>query len=268
MKEACVESPRLSAEILISHALNISKLELFISLDKKVSKESFLKILSLIKRRAIGEPVAYIVQKKEFYGREFFVNKDVLIPRPETETIIDVLKTIFDKDRNFLFVDIGTGCGNIAVTVACEFLNSFGIATDISKKAILVAKTNALKWSVKDRIVFINTDIASGLKQGSIDVVLSNPPYVGRRDFLFLQREVRCFEPYRAIVGGYYGWEIYPKLFAQVQFLLKKGGIMLVEIDESFKDKLKEILGSCGVWKEVCFFKDLAKRDRVLYAKK
>ncbi len=268
LKNANVDSPRLSAELIISHALNISRLELLLSLNNTIDLNLYTKIVSLINQRALGKPVAYIIGKKEFYGREFFVNQSVLIPRPETETLIDTVKNIFRKEDNFLFLDIGTGSGNIAITIGCEFPNSIGIATDYSIHALFVAYKNAKIYKLTNRLLFICTDIARSIKEHSFDLVLSNPPYIGYKNFPSLSREIRCFEPYRALVGGYMGWEFYPSLISYSFKVLKKGGILIIEIDELVAKNVKKFLNNHKKWYNVQVIKDLSGKDRVLFAKR
>ncbi len=268
LKEAKIDSPELSAELIISNVLDTSRLEVLISPQKKVSLKDFKKIVSFVKRRSRGEPIAYIIGEKEFYGRPFKVNKDVLIPRPETELIIDLTKKFFQKKEKFSFLDIGTGSGNIAVTLVKEFPNSKGIATDISKNALIIAKKNIAYLKAEESLTLVCTDIVKGLKNNIFDLVVSNPPYIGKKDFPYLSREIKCFEPYSSLVGGNNGWEIYKKLFNSLQGVLKCSGIILIEIDKNIKNRIKEILLSQGVWTDINFFKDLTGNDRVVFARR
>ncbi len=248
--------------------LNISRLELLTSLNNTINLDLYTKIISLINQRALGKPVAYIIGKKEFYGRSFFVNQSVLIPRPETETLIDTVKSVFRRKDTFLFLDIGTGCGNIAITIGCEFPNSLGIATDYSTQVLSVAYKNAQLYKLNNRLLFICTDIAKSIKEESFDLVLSNPPYIGYKNFNSLSREIRCFEPYRSLVGGYIGWEFYLSLTSSSSKILKKNGILIVEIDELIVENVKKLLKDQKKWQNIQVIKDLSGKDRVLFAKK
>ena len=260
-----IDSPELSAEIIFAHCLKISRLDVLIS-KQTLTKQQIAEIHKLIVRRGEGEPLAYLIGKKEFYGYNFIVNKDVLIPRPCTETIIDLCKRLYLSDEVVMFSDVGTGCGNIAITLALEFNNFKGIALDISERALKVARLNLLNYNLMDRIILARSDLISCIKERTLDLIVSNPPYLSKELLNRASLEVINFEPINALFGGEKGLEIPKIIFDQARYSLKVGGRILMELDISQFGEITEYLHSVGCWENISVYKDLEGLNRVVCA--
>lgn len=281
---AGVDSPRLSAEVLLAQALNTSRDELLKLLllqpDRLLSPSETAKAGEYTRRRAQGEPVAYITGEKEFYGRPFMVNPEVLIPRPETELLIDLALELV-KEHPFSplrFADFGAGSGCIAITLTLELPYSSGLAIDISPAALLTAAANA-KTLRAERLTFALADFNSPpLADNSLDLLVSNPPYISEREYGGLSNEVRCFEPKGALVpaantpgcpqgGNASGLESALSVITEASRTLKPGGTLLLEMGCGQGQALLRSLDQ-GAWCESFVHRDLAGLDRVLIAKK
>jgi len=266
LKNKNIDSPELSAEVIFAHCLNESRLNIILE-DRSLSNSQAKEIIKLIKKRGQGVPLAYLLGKKEFYGREFFVDENVLIPRPCTELIIDLCKEKFPLNINLTFVDVGIGCGNIAITLLLEFPNFKGIGIDISKDALQVAKKNAEKFGVQTRLLLIQGNILSAIEDNSIALVVSNPPYLSCELLKKAMREVVEFEPLIALFGGEDGIQIPKYIFDQASRVLKKGGAIFMELDSSQMDSILDYLSYQRCWTDIKIYKDLEQKDRVIAAK-
>nr|WP_321257445.1 peptide chain release factor N(5)-glutamine methyltransferase [uncultured Pseudodesulfovibrio sp.] len=265
-----VDSPRLSAELLIAHVLDCSRLSLIIDQERVVTDEEFVEIYALVERRAAGEPVAYILGEKEFYGLDFFVTPDVLIPRPETEHIVEEVESLYQKDACFSYADLGTGSGILAVTIASFFLKSECVAIDLSPAALAVAKRNAIQHGVEKRIRFRHADFTQdNLGEEFFDLIVSNPPYVTLAEFDKASHEVTRFEPTMALVSGSDGLNHVRKMLPGMLAALKSGGHFLMEIGCGQGDSVKKIiLNLFPQFGQVKVVKDLAGHDRIVSAQK
>ena len=220
-------SHRIDSEVILSYILKISREKLLIKEDK-VCNENIIKFRSLISRRLKQEPVAYIIARKEFRSEDFFVDKKSLIPRPETELLIDPIVKIF-KNKNLFFLDIGVGSGCIIFSILKELNHSKGIGIDICKKAILNAKINLNRFNLKNRVKLLNKSVDQVLNK-KFDLVVSNPPYIVKRDINRLANDIRRFEPKVALDGGNDGLDVIKKVIYKSKEILKVKGVLALEI--------------------------------------
>ncbi len=262
-----MDAPSLSAEAIFSYYLKKTRLEIILSQDV-LSEDEEKALLSLIMRRARGEPLAYIVGEKEFFGLNFKVNPYTLIPRPETETIIEVMLELFSIEQPFFFVDCGAGAGNICITLVKNFPLCQGIAIDLSSHALEVLEENISLHGVEDRLFIVQGDLLSPFKEGSVDVVVSNPPYLSPLYLENIQKEVVNFEPSIALFGGEEGHEIPAEVIKGAFRILKDGGYLIMEMDQNQLLHLDDIIPSFTQWKDISIYKDLTDRERVLLLKK
>jgi len=231
LTEAGCDAPRLDTELLLMHAWGISRTALIIHANDEVPPEIGNQFEELLARREKREPLAHIVAEKEFWSRPFRVSADVLVPRPETEHLIEALIEHFiDRQGEYRFLDIGTGSGCIAVTLACEYPHAHVVATDISEAALAVARENAGRHGVTGRIAFRagNMFAAIGEGDGPFDAILSNPPYVARHEMDDLEPEL-AFEPRGALTDEADGLSYLSQILNEGSKLLKQGGLIIVE---------------------------------------
>ena len=233
------DSPRLDAEILLAHVLKMKRIELYLNFDRPLATPELDTYRTLVKRRADHEPIAYMMGEKEFYSRPFKVTPDVLIPRPETELLVEEVIKINGKN----ILEIGTGSGCIAIAQAKNIPGSKIIATDISPKALAMAKANIESHNLQNQITTLLSDIAPWetfrSENTTFDVIVSNPPYIPEGEITTLQPEV-CHEPHTALSGGPTGLEIIEKIHEQSISFLKAEGILIMEIGEGQAEVLKE----------------------------
>jgi len=222
-----IVSHRIDSEVILSYILKISREKLLIKEDK-ICNENITKFRSLISRRLKQEPVAYIIGRKEFRSEDFFVDKKSLIPRPETELLIDPIVKIF-KNKNLFFLDIGVGSGCIIFSILKELNHSKGIGIDICKKAVLNAKTNLNRFNLKNRVKILNKSVDQVLNK-KFDLVVSNPPYIVKREINRLANDIRKFEPKIALDGGNDGLDVIKKVIYKSKKILKLKGILALEI--------------------------------------
>jgi release factor glutamine methyltransferase len=264
-----IENPRLEAQILLAHVLKCKKVDLIVRYDEEPKEAERTRFRELIQRRVAGWPVAYLVGSRDFYLLTFDVSPDVLIPRPDTETLVldalGSLKTL----KSPTVLDIGTGSGCIAVSIAHENEDALVTATDISPDALNVAKRNAAKHGVSDRITFLEGDLFAPLPQGaSFDLVVSNPPYIAQTEFAALPPDVRDHEPRVALDGGPDGLAFYRRIALGVSRFLKTGGKLLLEIGYTQEAAVREILAESSELELGPTVKDMAGHPRVISAKK
>lgn len=258
----------IETQILISHSLNLSKTKLISNALIELNENEINKIETLINRRLNFEPIAYITNKKEFYGIDFYVNNSVLIPRVETEEIIDLIKEYINKkidkkNKKFSVCDIGAGCGNISITLKKLFENADITAIEISEKAMQVIKKNCENiLQNKNSINIINADALSFTPKNKFDIIASNPPYVALKDKDNLQRDLN-FEPENALYSGYDGMDFYRNFFNIIDRYLKYNGAFFFEIGFNQGKELINICESFNI-KNVEIKKDLSGKDRFL----
>ena len=262
-------SPRLDAELLLAHALGVRRLDLYLLYDRPLREPELGATRELIRRRASGEPVAYITGAREFYNRAFAVTPTVLIPRPETETLVEValrrLRELLDASEPAV-ADLGTGSGCIAVTLAAELPALRVTATDASGAALSVARSNATAHEVDPRVTFLESDWARALTT-PVDVVVSNPPYVTSEELAATARDVRDFEPRLALDGGSDGLDAYRALLTSLHGATRPGATVLLEIDPRRAGLVADAVRSEFAGARISFHEDLTRRDRVLEAR-
>ncbi len=262
---AHIGSPRLNAEILLTFALGCDRAYFFAHPERELTGEEFSRYEELISQRASGIPAQYITGHQEFWGLDFIVTPAVLIPRPETEHVIEVVLPLMrglDRPR---MVDVGTGSGCIAVVLAKELPGTQIHAVDISASALEIARANAARNHVEERIDFRQGDLLAGFASASLDLVVSNPPYVGKSEEDQVQLEVRKFEPRNAVFAGHTGLEIIERLAPQAEAALKSGGWLVMEISGTIVDGVKRILKE---WDGVQISNDLQGIPRVVSARR
>ena len=259
-----IENPHLEAEILLARALDTERIKLYIDFEKEVDKQRLTRFKEYIIRRAKGEPTAYIIRKKQFMSLEFTVNPSVLIPRPETEMLVENAIEICKKiGGKVSILDIGTGSGAIAVSLAKFIDNAEITAVDISEKALDVARSNAASHGVENRITFIKADLfPEEIKQ--FDIVVSNPPYIKTADINGLQREVRDFEPLSALDGGADGLTYYRAILEKASNYLKENGAIILEISPELAKDVVLLARNALKSKDIRVIKDLNGMERVV----
>lgn len=269
LKQHARQSPRLEAEILLADALGYQRIELYTNFDSEPSEEQRAKFRDFVKRRAAGEPVAYLVGHKEFFSLRFEVDKHTLIPRPETEQLVleglDWIKK-HASDSNVRVCDLGTGSGAIAVALAKNASKAQVAAVDISPEALLVAEKNAKKHGVNERIEFVRSDLLKDVS-GPFEVILSNPPYVSRSEYEQLDAEVRNYEPQSALLAGENGTEIIERLLPEAHERLMSGGMLALELSPMIAKSVAALF-SPTLWSEPRTLKDLAGHERIVTAVK
>ena len=228
LKKNNISSHLLDTELLLSKTLNKSREEIIINSNQKVHKKNFLKFKEYLSRRSKNEPIAYILGEKEFWSKSFKVNKNTLIPRPETELLVDRLIKIFEG-KQLTILDIGSGSGCIILSLLEELKNSKGIGIDISKKAVLVAKKNATKHSLSHRVKFLNKPLESFFWR-RFDLVVSNPPYIESKEIKNLSEDIKKYEPRMALDGGNDGLDLIKKVIYKSKTILKVNGTLALEI--------------------------------------
>jgi release factor glutamine methyltransferase len=288
LRAAGVPSSTLAAELLLMHVLGRDRAWMYAHPEAPLDSAAAEAYLALLARRATGEPTQYLTGKQEFWGLEFQVTPAVLIPRPETEHVIEVALERLGEQRGIKInmrtgepnptlriADVGTGSGCIAVALARELPHAEIVATDISSDALEIARRNAARHGVADRIHFLHTDLLQALldeppsgagESGLFDLIVSNPPYVARNDAAGLQREVRGHEPAAALFGGPTGSELYESLIEQAAQLLAARGVLVLELGYNCADAVRSIVSRQPVWANVSVTNDLAGIPRVLAA--
>jgi len=261
------EAPALTAGLLLCHVLGIDRVALAAHSEEPVPPRAEKELESFLERRLRGEPVAYLLGSREFYGRDFSVNPHTLIPRPETEELVEAALAFFSDEDELRFLDLGTGSGCIAVTLAAERPRWSGTAVDISPEALDVARRNAAANAVGGRIDFVAADFTEALPfaEHSFDLVVSNPPYISEEEYAGLDPGVRNFEPRAALVPGPEGLEHPRAVEAAARALLKEGGLFLMEHGWLQGDACRALCPAV-YWKDIRTGRDLAGKDRFLSA--
>ena len=266
LKSKNILSHKLDSELLLAKALNKSREEILINLNSNLEERDFYIFEKLLIRRKKKEPIAYIFRQKDFWKYKFFVNKDVLIPRPETEIIVEEVLKLTSYNSSKLFLDVGTGSGCLILSIIKERPKSHGTAIDISKKAINTAVNNAKMHHLENKIKFINIDIDK-FGNNKYDFIISNPPYINDINFKRLEANVNQFEPRVALKAGVDGLKIIKNLIIKSKKLLKKNGKLVFEFGENQEDKIKKILMKNKFYiNKVC--KDIRSYPRVIVSTK
>jgi release factor glutamine methyltransferase len=251
LRASAIESPELEARILIGHALSLDHAALAAADTRRLDAEQEDAIAALLRRRLAREPIARIVGRKEFWSLPLRVDAATLVPRPETETVVEVALAAIDarearaRARASRIADLGTGCGALLLALLSELPNAFGVGTDLSLGALRVAQDNARRLRLA-RAAFIACDVATALR-GPFDVIVSNPPYIASADIAALAAEVRDFEPRRALDGGADGLDFYRRIAATVPPLLARGGAIVVELGIAQAEPVAALFAAAGL---------------------
>ena len=260
LKSKKIDSYKIDTELLLSDSLNISRERLILNFNKIIGVENYENFLSKLGRRQKKEPVAYIVNKKEFWKNKFYINKDVLIPRPETEALVEETLKIIPFYQKKCLLEIGIGSGCIITSVLKERENCSATGIDCCKKAIKIAQINAKLHHIENRIKIFKTDV-DNFNAGKYDLILSNPPYIDKHQLKYLG--VSEFEPLKALDGGLNGIEILKKVILKASQLLKTNGKLIVEIGSNQKYKVISLLKNNNFFVNK-ITKDLSGHDRCL----
>jgi release factor glutamine methyltransferase len=263
-----IENAAQESRWLVGHALGLEPHQLVSQAEQPVPPEQRTQAESLVARRAAREPLQYILGTQEFCGLEFFVSPAVLIPRPETEVLLQEALRAVDLNKNSVLVDVGTGSGCVAVTLATIVQQARILAVDRSPEALAAAKANAERQTVADRIEFIEGDLLSPLRdrglKGQVDVIVSNPPYIAESDWAGLQPEIRDFEPRSALVSGPTGTEFHDRLLRESKEYLVPGGSLVMEIGQGQRPAIQKMAEQLGGYTPIETAKDGAGIERIV----
>jgi release factor glutamine methyltransferase len=261
--DAGITSARLEAQVLLAHVLKCSRMQLYTGFDKPLGETELGAYRELIRRRLAGEPVAYLVGEHEFWGLPLFVDENVLVPRPDTETVIEVIRTLRDKKAPARVLDLCTGSGAIALGIAKELPAARIVATDVSAAAVALAKKNAERNGFADRIDVRHGDLWEPVAGERFDVIASNPPYIASAVIPTLSAEVKR-EPVLALDGGSDGMTFYDRICAAARIHLEPGGALVVEHGFDQADAVRERFVAAGLT-NVTLVHDLGKNPRVTW---
>jgi len=260
------KTSKLDVEILLSEAIKKNREYLIINCKKKVKNKNIKLFKKMLNKRKKGEPIAYILNKKEFWRNNFYVDKNVLIPRPDTEVLVEEVLKLFNINLKLNVLDIGTGSGCILLSILKERKNFYGTGIDISKKAIKVAIFNAKMHQLSNRVDFYNSDVDKFLF-GKYDLIISNPPYIKKMDLKYLDKDIKAYEPTQALDGGKCGFSKIEKVVNKASTLIKKNGKFVLEIGFDQKNKTLGILKNNGFFINKVV-KDYGKNDRCIICTK
>ena len=266
LKNNFIKSSLLDSELLISKAINKNREYIILNLDKEIKEDDYLNFQRLVTERSQGKPVAYLIGKKYFWKYEFEIDGDVLIPRPDTELIIEQVLKIYKNKNRINFLDVGVGSGAILLSILKEKKGFLGTGIDISNNCLNICKKNAYKLEVYERVKLFKSNIDNFTK-GKYDLIISNPPYIKKLDLNKLDKDVKDFEPKLALNGGLDGLSEIRKVIEKSTELIKKNGKLIIEIAFNQKNKVKKILKDNGFY-IIAVIKDLAKNDRCIISKK
>ena len=264
-KSKNIQSARLDAEVLLSHVLRQERIYLYVHFDEPMEQNELSKFREYVKKRAQHVPIAYIIGEREFMGLPFKVTKDTLIPRPDTEILVENVLNNVDKDKEIEIVDIGTGSGAIILSLLVNLPKAQGKTVDISSKAIEVPKENAVNLQVNDRCEFFVGDLFAPLNGNKFDLIVSNPPYIPQKDIATLEDDVKEYEPVSALTDGGDGLSYYRRLLSEGKAYIKENGFIALEIGIYQSEDVKQIAMDNG-WKNIKIIKDYAGIDRVVLA--
>lgn len=275
-----VESARLQAEHLLGHVLKLPRLKLYLDFDRVLNAPELESLRGLVKRRAAREPLQHLLGTANFCGLELKVNRHVLVPRPETELLAERALEWLNSEREtrnaeqskslltsaLTMLDLGTGSGCLAIALAKALVDARVVAVDVSAEALVVAKENAAKHQVTERIQFLSGDLFGPVEPGAqFDLIVSNPPYIPTAEIATLQPEVREFDPVGALDGGADGLEFYRRIAAESAKFLRPGGRLLVEFGDGQADALKKLFATHN-WIVEAVVEDYSRRPRILIA--
>jgi release factor glutamine methyltransferase len=272
LEQAGVETAVQESRWLVAHALELESHHLASKAQEPVSAEQWAHAVSLASRRAAREPLQYILGTQEFCGLEFQVSPAVLIPRPETEVLVQEAVRAVDLDKESVLVDVGTGSGCVAVALATILGNARIVAVDRSPQALAVAKGNAKRHAVAEKIEWMESDLLSALRErgmtGTVDIIVSNPPYIAEADWAGLQPEVRDFEPRSALFSGPMGTEFHERLLRESKEFLVPGGTLMMEIGQGQYAAVRQMAERIGGYAPLRVVEDEAGIERVVIARR
>ena len=266
LKKSKINSPFLDSEILMSEAIKEDRKYLILNLNKKINKKTYNHFKELIKERTKGKPIAYLTGKKCFWKHEFNVDRNVLIPRPETELIVDYVIKNFKNKTKVQLLEIGVGSGCVLLSILNEKENFLGTGIDLTNECLKICKNNANKMGLINRLKLFKSDI-DNFNFGKYDLIISNPPYIKKLDFKYLDKDVKDFEPKIALDGGLKGLSEIRKVINKSSELIKKKGIFILEIAFNQKYDVKKLLINKGFYINKVL-KDYANKDRCVISTK
>jgi release factor glutamine methyltransferase len=266
LKNNFSNSHQLDSELLMSKIFEKDRKFIILNSNKKLSEEKYEKFNYLVKKRSKGEPIAYLLNKKDFWKYEFYVDKGILIPRPDSELIVEQILGLTKHKKNLRILDIGVGSGCLLLSVLKERKNFHGVGIDISKKCIDISNINASNLDISKRVKFFKSDI-DNFRFGKYDLIISNPPYIKKLDFNNLKKDVINFEPKLALYGGLDGTSEIRKVIKKSSELIKKNGKFILEIAYDQKNKVVKLLRDKGFYINKVL-KDLANNDRCIVSTK
>ena len=266
LKKNGIKSSQLDCELLMSKVIKSKKKNILINLDKQLTEENLEYFDYLIGQRSKGKPIAYLINKKEFWKYEFYVSEEVLIPRPDTEIIVEQALTLTKHKSQLNILDIGIGSGCIILSILKERKSFYGTGIDISKETLNICKINSNKLGVFNRLKLFKSNI-DNFDYGKYDLIISNPPYIKKNFLKYLEKDVICFEPRLALDGGLEGLTEIRKVIKKSSELIKKNGILILEIGFDQKNQIKMILKKEGFYIDK-IVKDLANNDRCVISRK
>ena len=268
-----VDSPRLSAELLLSHALGLKRIELYTQFDKQVPQQQLDKLHEIVKRAGLHEPVAYLTGKTEFYSLELDITGDCLIPRPETELLVQrAIEFLRTRSGVQYICDLCTGSGCIAVAIAKNFPDARITATDISAAALEVAAINVEKHLLNEQVRLLCGDLFEPIIQqldvNQFDLIVCNPPYVSTAEYEKLDKNVKDYEPESALLAGADGMDVYRRIIEKVYEFLKPGAVLMLEIGYAQGPAIRKLLEQTGAFAQIKIEKDFHDNDRIITARK
>ena len=266
LKENNIISHIIDSEILMTKALNKNREYVLLNLEKNLKEKELNTYYQLISQRSLGKPIAYLTGNKDFWKYEFKVSEDVLIPRPDTELIIESVLNLTKNKSKLKILDIGSGSGCIILTILKEKLDFNGCGIDLSKKCVNISKLNAINLGLQNRVKFFNSDV-DNFNYGKYDLIISNPPYINQFDLKYLEKDIIDFEPNLALNGGLDGLSAIRKVIEKSSKLIKIKGKLVLEIGFDQKSKVKEMLKRKGFYINKVL-KDLADNDRCIISTK
>lgn len=268
-----LESPRIEAELLLAHALGLERIDLYLRYDQPLTRHELAVFKGLIKRRAAREPAAYILGIKEFWSMALTVNRNVLIPRPETECLVEAVISSLapaPPSEPKRILDLGTGCGAIALALAFQEPFHVYYASDFSEKTLVTARQNAERHHLSDKVHFFCSDWMDAFPEHTplFDIIVSNPPYVKTAIIETLQPEIIQYEPLQALDGGKDGLDCLRHIVGVAHTFLRPGGGLFLEIGHDQKDAMQTIIAQCGGYTQAVFTKDYSGYDRMVQMRK
>lgn len=263
-----VESPRLNAELLLAEILNCKRFDLYLIYDKPLSNDEIIKYREFLKRRSNREPLQYIVGHLEFYGYKYFVNPSVLIPRPETELLVESVLKCYTVNDEIRIMDIGVGSGNISISLLKNLPCSSVVGIDVSDETLTVASKNAVENHVSDKLVLLKFDILQDDYKtlGKFDLIISNPPYISQEEFNNLEPELKVYEPAISLTDYANGYSFYKRIIDISEGLLNPQGKLFFEIGKGQHEIVKGMMLQNG-FKGITVVKDYSQTDRIIYGK-